>query len=150
MQDIVTNPEKEPGDSMRVVGAEGLHEFVRYVIASAVALLADISVLTLLTSGFGIPYLLAGAIAFLVGLVIVYVLSTRWVFNARRLGSPAAEFGIFAGIGIVGLGLNELMLWTMTSVLGLFYLYSKILSVVVVFSWNFAARKYLLFRSHHA
>lgn len=58
---------------------------------------------------------------------------------------------MFALIGLVGLGLNELVLWLLTGLLGVFYLTSKIASVALVFTWNFAARKWFLFsNTHHA
>ena len=146
MSDLATSPEKEPSQTMRLMGAEGFHEFVRYFLASGVALLADIGALTIFTEVFGMPYLLAGALAFLIGLVLIYVLSTHWVFGARTVLSPWKEFAIFTLIGVVGLGINELILWILTGGLGIYVLYSKIASVVFVFSWNFFARKYLLFR----
>ena len=144
--DIATSPEQTSSKTMHLMGAEGVHEFVRYFVASGVALLADIGALTVFTSVFGMPYLTAGALAFLIGLVIIYALSTHWVFSARRVGSAWTEFGLFTLIGIVGLGINELILWVLTGGIGLYVLYSKIVSVVFVFTWNFVARKYLLFR----
>lgn len=145
-EDLATAPEQAPSSTMRVMGAEGLHEFVRYFIASGIALLTDIGALTVFTSIFGMPYLIAGALAFIIGLVIVYVLSTHWVFSARSIKNYWTEFGLFSLIGLVGLGINELILWILTGGLGLYLLYSKVASVIFVFSWNFFARKYLLFR----
>lgn len=145
--DIVTTPEAETSTAVSTIGSESLHEFIRYFVASAVALAIDIGALWLLTSVFHVPYLVSGALAFTVGLITVYILSVVWVFSARSLRNPAAEFTVFALIGIVGLGLNEMILYALTSLLGWYYLLSKIASVVVVFSWNFAARKWLLFRS---
>lgn len=144
-QDIATAPEREAGSSMHVLGSEGFHEFLRYAFASAVALLCDVGALTILTSVFGVSYLVSGALAFLVGLLVIYVLSTHWVFAARTSASPWREFALFALIGIVGLGINELVLWVLTGWFGLFYLSSKAASIVLVFAWNFAARKRLLF-----
>ncbi len=102
-----------------------------------------------MTSVLGVDYLISGAIAFLVGLTIVYILSVRWVFEARALSDWKAEFLVFAMIGVVGLGLNELVLWILTGYFDLFYMFSKVASVVAVFSWNFGARKYLLCRRTH-
>ncbi len=56
-----------------------------------------------------------------------------------------AEFAGFAAIGVAGLGLNEAILWMTTEAAGFHYLISKIIATAVVFLWNFAARKYLLF-----
>ena len=145
--DIVTTPEAESSATLRAVGSESVHEFIRYFIASGVALLVDVGALTLLTSLFKVPYLYSGAIAFLLGLIVIYVLSISWVFGRRAFRDWRTEFLVFALVGFVGLGLNELVLWILTGFFGLFYLYSKVASVIVVFTWNFSARKWLLFRN---
>ncbi len=145
--DIVTAPESAITPGVSTIGSEGLHEFIRYVVASAIALLVDAGLLWLLTDIAQISYLLSGAVSFTAGLTIVYLLSVYWVFEARTVRSRGAEFLIFAVIGLVGLGLNEVILYILTSMFGVFYLFSKAASVVVVFSWNFAARKWILFRS---
>ncbi len=143
--DIATAPEGETSPAVSLIGSEHTHEFVRYLLASVLALAADVSALFLLTSVAGISYLLSGALAFTLGLVVIYLLSTRWVFTTRSMQSPLAEFGIFAGIGLVGLALNALVLWILTGWLGVFYLISKFASIVLVFAWNFSARKWMLF-----
>jgi putative flippase GtrA len=55
------------------------------------------------------------------------------------------EFLVFAGIGVIGLGLNELIIWFFTARIGLHYLASKIVSTVAIYCWNFFARKVALF-----
>lgn len=144
--DIATAPESATSPLVEGIGSPGTHEFIRYFIASAIALVVDAGSLYLLTDVAGLPYLYSGAIAFILGLTIIYVLSVTWVFDRRVLRDPKAEFLLFAVIGIVGLGINEAVLWVATDVIGLYYLISKVLSVIFVFSWNFGARKYALFR----
>lgn len=143
--DITTSPETATSPSVSLLGAESAHEFVRYFTASLLALAIDFGVLALLTSVIGVPYLVSAAISFSLGLVLVYILSTRWVFAHRMVKSPAAEFAIFAVIGVIGLGINELILWVLTDFAGFYYLLSKFASVAVVFTWNFVARKVILF-----
>lgn len=149
VDDIATSPETATAPGVSTLGAESLHEFIRYGFASAIALLADLGLLWLLTDVVGVPYLLSGAIAFAAGLVVIYVLSVVWVFAARAITNRAAEFALFSLVGLVGLGFNEAILYALTGILGVHYLGSKIASVVIVFTWNFAARKWLLFRSRH-
>lgn len=144
-QDIATAPEREAGSSMHVLGSEGFHEFIRYAVASGIALLCDVGALTILTSVFDVSYLVSGAIAFIIGLIVIYILSTHWVFTELPRMNAWRAFAVFALIGIVGLGINELVLWVLTGWFGLFYLSSKAASIVLVFAWNFAARKRLLF-----
>lgn len=132
--------------SLTILGSRISHEFVRYFLASALALAVDTGTLWFMTSVIGVSYLVSGAFAFMLGLAVVYILSITWVFDVRRVRSVWQEFLIFAGIGIAGLLLNEAILALFTGVFGLFYLYSKVVSVIVVFTWNFLVRKYWLFR----
>jgi putative flippase GtrA len=144
-QDIVTTPEAAPSATVSALGSQGMREFVRYFVSSALALVVDVGALFVLTSVLSVPYLYSGAVAFLAGLMVIYLLSIYWVFERRTVRNPAAEFIVFAVIGVVGLGINEAMLYTLTGLAGFYYLVSKIGSVCVVFAWNFLARKYLLF-----
>src|SRR5215470_3530950 len=84
--------ESEMSLSIAVIGSEGLHEFIRYAFASAVALSWDAGLLWVGTSVLGLPYLLSGAISFVVGLSIVYFLSICWVFANRWIPNPGYEF----------------------------------------------------------
>jgi putative flippase GtrA len=145
--DIVATTERETAPAVSFLGSKGIHEFIRYAVASAAALALDVGSLWLFVEMFHVPYLVSGAVAFLVGLTVIYILSVYWVFDARVLSSRRAEFMLFALIGVIGLLLNEFMLWLFTERFGLFYMFSKLASVIVVFSWNFGARKWFLFRT---
>lgn len=120
-------------------------QLFRYTLVGGTAFVVDFSALTALVSIAGLHYLAAAAIAFLGGLLTNYALSVMWVFPERRVKSPLAEFGIFAGIGVLGLGINELTMWLLTSLAGLDYRASKLAAAVVVYVWNFTARKRALF-----
>ncbi len=144
--DLVTTPDAETGASLSVIGSPGAREFIRYFTASLIALAVDFAALAYLTSAVGIDYLISAAIAFFLGLVTVYTLSVLWVFDRRSLRTPLVEFFLFAVIGAAGLLLNEMVLWLLTGVFGTFYLISKCVSVIFVFTWNYIARKFLLFR----
>ena len=109
--------------------------------------LVDYGSLWALTEWVGLHYMLSAAIAFILGLACNYVLSTLWVFGESRIRNPLAEFLAFAVIGVVGLGLNELIMYLCQGVLGIHYMLGKIISTVIVFFWNFLARRFLLFKS---
>jgi len=120
-------------------------QFFRYSIVGGVAYIVDFVSLFLLTEYAGIHYLLSAMIAFILGLIANYILSIIWVFAKRRVERIQLEFSIFAFIGVIGLALNEFFMWFFTEKFGIFYLVSKILTTVVVYLWNFWARKFILF-----
>lgn len=121
-------------------------QFFRYIFVGGAAFLIDFTSLYILTDFFGIFYLSSAAVAFILGLITNYLLSISWVFNKRTLNNKTIEFSVFALIGIIGLGLNELFMWIFTTELSLFYLISKILAAIIILFWNFSARKITLFK----
>jgi putative flippase GtrA len=122
-----------------------LLQLFRYFFVGGIAFLADIGTLFILTNYFKLYYLFSALIAFILGLIINYFLSVKWVFNDRVIGNRFLEFLIFGLIGIIGLGLNELFLWILTDIFMIYYLLSKIITTGFVYFWNFFARKLLLF-----
>lgn len=120
-------------------------QLFRYTFVGGFAFVIDFSSLFILTEAFHIHYLVSAAIAFLIGLLINYSISVKWVFNQRKLTSRKNEVLIFAGIGVVGLGLNEVIIWLCTEIFLFHYLVSKIVSAVLVYLWNFFVRKFSLF-----
>ena len=123
-------------------------QLFRYLVSGGPAFLVDAGLLALLTECFGREHLLLWtAIAFAAGLVITYLFSILWVFDRRNMKSRAAEITVFALIGVSGLGLTELLMWLFADKAGMHYLVAKVATTVLVFFWNFAAKKLLLFRN---
>lgn len=122
-----------------------LVQLFRYVFVGGIAFVADFGCLFLLTEYAGLHYLVSATISFIVGLAVNYILSTLWVFKEGKVKNRYVEFLFFALIGVIGLGLNALIMYVFTDLLSVYYLLSKIISTVLVFMWNFLARKYLLF-----
>ncbi len=121
-------------------------QFLRYVVVGGIAFLFDFFFLYIFTSKMHIHYLISAAIAFLIGLTVNYLLSIFWVFDKRTMDNRVTEFFIFTVIGLVGLGLNEGFMWFFTGFIGLYFMYSKLISTFFVLLWNFTARKLILFR----
>lgn len=123
-------------------------QLFRYGFVGGAAFIVDYGALFLLTEVFGLHYLLSATISFILGLITNYLLSISWVFNNRTMGNRWAEFTVFAIIGIIGLGLNALIMYLCTDKMGIHYLLSKIISTILVFFWNFFARKIVLFKKN--
>jgi putative flippase GtrA len=121
-------------------------EFARYIVVGGIAFICDAGTLYSLTRFLKVNYLVSAPLGFTVGVVVNYLLSRTWVFERRRLQNTPMEITIFTLIGVVGLGLNEGILWFFQSKLGIYYMFAKGVSGGVVFMWNFGARKLALFR----
>lgn len=118
----------------------------RYLFVSGLSLLVDFAVLAILAEVFKVHYLIAAMASYSVGIVVNYVLSVYWVFHSSKLDSRPVEFIVFVVIGVAGLGLNEFILWSCTTLAGIHYLLSRAISAVVGYAWKYIARKIFLFR----
>lgn len=125
-------------------------QLFRYTFVGGLSFGVDFGSLFVLKEVFHLYYLVAAAIAFVLGWGVNYIISTRWVFFQKKYKNRALEFILFGAIGLVGLGFNELFMYLLTDFLGLYYLVSKIVSTGGVYLWNFFARKFLLFSGQGA
>lgn len=123
-------------------------DLLRYFIASLLALAADTTTLSfcLRVLHFGLGW--AATLGFVLGAGVAYLLSIRWVFRQRTLErAPTLEFLTFAGIGIVGLGVTQLVLWIGVTELHLMPEVVKLAAAAITFAFNYLVRKALLFAS---
>ena len=123
-------------------------QLFRYVFVGGLAFIVDYGLLFILTEYAGFHYLISATISFIAGLIVNYVISTSWIFRHSKLDNKWMEFIIFSLIGVIGLGLNNLLLYAFTDGLGIHYLISKIIVAALVMFWNFIARKIILFNKN--
>lgn len=122
-----------------------LVQFMRYGLIGGLAFVVDFATLLGLTELAHFHYLVAATVGFLLGLMVNYVLATRWVFDYRRISSRRVEFLLFGVVGLVGLVLNNLGLYIMAGVFGLDYRIAKLITAALVLIFNFSVRRVLLF-----
>ncbi len=117
----------------------------RSLFVGVIAFVADAGVLWLV-SLTGLHYLISAALGFILGVFVNYALSSRFVFFVRSPMGKSAEIAVFVAVSLVGLGLTEIFLWFFTETAGLHFLFSKVIATLLVFAWNFTARKLILYR----
>jgi len=122
-----------------------LIEIFRYGMVSACAFAVDTGLLALLHFRFGMHYLVAATLSFIVGGVVAYLLSIRFVFVHRRIDSQAVEGPLFVALGLVGLGINALVMWLLVSKASAPVLLAKVGAACMTFGVNYLLRKLLLF-----
>ena len=134
-------------------------QFIRYVFVGGGATVVQWGILVLLKEAFGINANLANAVGFVGGLVFNYIISSIWVFDTSSVKNKAAEFSAFALIGVVGLLINQGLIWLFDKALtgkdlfggiipqNKYYLVGQVIATGLAFFWNFFARKYLLYNT---
>ena len=122
-------------------------QFFRNVLVGSFAFLLELCLMYILTEWAHFYYLWSSVFASLSAGVVNYLVSSTWVFNQTRVKNKPLEFLIFTGIGAGGLLLNVLFLWVFTHFIGLHYMFSKMIAMVLVFIIIFFVRKQVIFTS---
>ena len=133
-------------------------EIIRFVLTGGIGFVIEFIILVFLRDTVGLPTLIATAIAFLISVFFNYILCIRWVFTGVEEQKNSAKIG-FLITSIIGLLLNELLMWLFGKVLGedqlimtLFsftvtmYMVNKVLATLIVMVWNFITKKLILQR----
>lgn len=130
-------------DKRNVVG-----QFLRYFVTGGLAFVVDFGVFALALYYFEVHYLLANLIGLMFGNVVNYLLSLGWVFSAEKRKMEKhrlLEIVVFVIISLVGVGLNELLMFLLVGYGNFNEMLSKIVAAGIVLIYNFLARKFILF-----
>src|SRR6476469_7583194 len=87
-------------------------QFIRYGFVAVAALAFDFGTYAILVRGFNIHPVIAATCGFTLGLLVNYALSILWVFK-KRTRSRRVEMIAFFVIGLIGLGLTDLIIWVL-------------------------------------
>lgn len=119
----------------------------RYLLISALALLADMLVFSATLRIFDMAWPVAACLGFVTGVCLAYGLSIRYVFQVRKLRrTPMTEWLIFVGLGVLGLGVTQAVLYLCIEWWSWSAEFSKLAAAIVTFVTNFLSRKVLLFK----
>jgi putative flippase GtrA len=121
-----------------------LQQFAKFGVVGVISFVIDYGTMAGLTELAGVNYLVSATAGFVVSVVFNYLASMRYVFRHRRDMSRRREFAIFVVLSVIGLGINDLLMWLGQGVLGVSYLIVKLFATAVVMVWNFVTRKKFL------
>lgn len=116
---------------------------MRYFGAALIGFGVDFGTLVALKELLGLHYLIAATGGFLAGLIVVFILSNRYVFGESKIKSNSVAFGLFTLIGLVGLLVLNVLMWFLTDMIHFNYIVSKVVATIFVYAWNFFARRTL-------
>lgn len=122
-------------------------EILKYLIAGGLAFICDFSILWASTEILGFHYLISNTMGYTVGMLVAYTLNTRWVFSHRRYENQTRrELILFNVIVLCGLAFSEVVMALLVEGMAMHYLWAKFVASVLVVGFNYAAKKYFLFR----
>jgi putative flippase GtrA len=123
------------------------YEAFRYLAVSAAALVVDVLFFSMAMRWWAWPWFAAATLGFASGVFLAYGLSVRYVFSTRQWKRrPAAEFLMFAFLGMIGLITTQVTLYVCIEAFAMMPEVAKTMAAILTFFSNFLSRKLLLFR----
>lgn len=119
-----------------------INQILKFGVVGGVAFVIDYGILFLLAKVIGLNELISAAISFIISLTFNYFLSTKWVFDAKK--QTPKEVIIFVLLSVVGLGINELLIYLGTKKLGIDVMIVKLFATAIVMVYNFITRKLII------
>ena len=121
-----------------------LHRFLKFGAVGAVGGIFNLAVLYFLTE-LGVYYLISGLIGIEAGLLLNFFLNRSWTFKDRQtqgFGYLLTALYRDHAVRFVGIVVNLMILWLLTSLFGLYYLTSQIIGIVVAMFWNYGGNQW--------
>ncbi len=119
-------------------------QIMKFGIVGVLAFVIDYGVMVFLTEVFGLNPVVSATISFIVSVIFNYIASMRYVFSHKEDMSRSREFVIFIVLSVIGLIINDVLMWAGTELVSIDYRIVKIFATAVVMVWNFITRKIFL------
>ncbi|MDX1268613.1 MAG: GtrA family protein [Oceanisphaera sp.] len=118
--------------------------FVRFAGVGVIGTGVHYLVLIILVQGFGLGAVMSTNVGALAGALVNYVLNYHYTFQSAKPHHEAlSKFMVVAAIAVV---LNGLIMYGLTTMLGLYYLLAQVITTGLVLLWTFFANHHWSFR----
>ena len=118
-------------------------QYAKFAIVGIISVMVDYVFMVFLAenSAFGLDYFQASAFSYTLSVFVNYILSMKYVFQGRDDMGKVKEASIFFVLSLIGLFLNQMIMWFAVEILGIYYVAAKLLSTLLVTNYNFISRK---------
>lgn len=123
---------------------ENARIFIGYILFAGIATLVDVGLLYLLTEKVGLWYLYSAVFAYIAGMITNFSLNKYYNFK-NKSKAVMKQFSVFIGVALIGLGLNQLILYGLVEYLGIHFILAKVCALAVIMFWSFYGHKHLTF-----
>lgn len=114
-----------------------LYRFLRFALVGISGILVNMGILFLLTEFLGIHYLISGFFAVQGAILSNFTWNKLWTFKDKSEKSILKALGKFELVSLGGKATNLAILFTLTEFLGIYYLLSNLLGIILACIVNY-------------
>jgi putative flippase GtrA len=122
-----------------------LLKFFKFGLVGASGVVVDFGVTWLLKEQLRLNKYLANSMGFACAVLSNYILNRLWTFHSAD-PQVGVQFAKFAVVALVGLGMNNAILYFLNEQRGVQFYTSKLVATGIVMIWNFGANYLFTFR----
>ncbi len=130
-----------------------LTRFTKFAVVGAIGAIVDFSILNFLIQGMGWEKFYANIVSFSCAVLSNFIWNRLWTFPESRERPLHTQFGQFALVNLVGLGINQFVFlasdaWLFSRIVStpMDYNLAKALAIGVVLFWNFGVNRLWTYR----
>ena len=120
-------------------------QFCAYAAVGGISVLCEWSLFAIFSFAVHWHYIDAVIVSFTAGTILNLILGKKFPFRASKIGRGREAMMIFF-VNVVGLGLNIILMAFFISALNWNPFGAKVFASGIVFCWNFASRKFIIYR----
>ncbi len=122
------------------------HKILRYLFSGSIAFGVNFFFLYALTEWVGLYYLVSAVMAFLVAVVVSFILQKFWTFQNNSKANLHRQATVYITIAIVNTSFNTLLVYTLVEYVGLHYLLGQFFSSGLIAFESFFVYQIFIFK----
>ncbi|MCX6242477.1 MAG: GtrA family protein [Bacteroidetes bacterium] len=119
-------------------------KFIKFCMVGFSGVFVDFGITFICKEFLKIQKYVSNAMGFTIAATTNYMLNRMWTFHSNN-PQIGLEFTRFFLIALIGLGINLLIIWTMTGKFRVNFYISKLMATILVTMWNFLINAYFTF-----
>ena len=119
-------------------------QYCKFAAVGITSLIVDYVFMVFFTenTAFGLDYFQACAFSYTLSVFVNYFLSMKYVFQSREDMGKVKEASIFFVLSLIGLFLNQMIMWFAVEILGIYYLHFLLQTIISYHVRNFLNKYY--------
>ncbi|MDP2709125.1 MAG: glycosyltransferase [bacterium] len=120
-------------------------QIIKYLIAGGLAALVDLSLLYIFTDIFKIWYLISASLAFVAAFFVSFFLQKFWTFRDGDKEAMYRQMGVYLAVALINLAINGLLMYIFVDGFKIWYMLAQVMASSLIAVESYFIYKLLIF-----